>query len=253
MTRVPVVLHHGLFGFARVGVGPVSISYFAKIDQAIMDRGHPLIITGVHPAASIGRRAIQLKEAILRETAKLPEDNRKVVIIAHSLGGLDARHMITHLGMDRHVSALLTISTPHRGSPYADWVLADASWRQKAMGLAGRLGLDLGAIADLTTTACARFNEKTPDHPEVKYFSVSATCPHDRMPPWALHSHGVIEKAEGDNDGLVSVRSATYANHLGTWDADHWQAINRRWVTLWLDPELDISPRYLKALDRILM
>ena len=37
------------------------------------------------------------------------------------MGGLDARYMIGQLGMADRVAALLTVTTPHRGSPYADW------------------------------------------------------------------------------------------------------------------------------------
>ena len=50
------------------------------------------------------------------------------------------------------------------------------------------------------------------------------------MPPFAMHSHKVIEAAEGKNDGLVSVQSAIWAEHLGTWSVDHWLCINRRLV-----------------------
>jgi hypothetical protein len=45
-----------------------------------------------------------------------------------------------------------------------------------------------------------------------------------------LHSHKIIESAEGANDGLVSVRSAQWGEHLATWSVDHWLMINRRLV-----------------------
>ena len=64
----------------------------------------------------------------------------RVVIIAHSMGGLDARYMISRLGMDDRVTALVTITTPHRGSPYADWCLhapRPAARRDEAVQHAG--------------------------------------------------------------------------------------------------------------------
>jgi triacylglycerol lipase len=146
----------------------------------------------------------------------------------------------------------LTIATPHGGSPYANWVVRKSSLPGRAMNLAGRLGLDLGAIHDLTTEACARFNEDIPDHPTVKYFSISACHPGKKMPPWALHSHKIIQKSEGDNDGLVSVASARHGHHLGTWQADHWQTINRRFLWLMMNPSRDITPQYLRALDKVI-
>src|SRR2546422_740341 len=57
-----VVLHHGLFGTGDLKVGPLKFSYFRKIDRAIADRGHPLIVTRVHPSSSVENRARQLKE-----------------------------------------------------------------------------------------------------------------------------------------------------------------------------------------------
>jgi len=249
----PIVLHHGLFGFGRLGLRPFSISYFGDIDRAIAERGHPLIVSGVHPAASISRRAGQLKAVILREVVKLKlaQENRKVTIIAHSMGGLDARYMISHLGMAPHVGALLTVSTPHQGSPFADWVIQAGTWRNKAVGLLRRTGLDFGAIADLTTDSCARFNEQTPDHPDVNYFSISACQDAAKMPPWAILSHRIVSEREGENDGLVSVTSACHGHHLGTWQADHWQTINRRFVWLMRNADGDVAPRYLEAIERI--
>jgi triacylglycerol lipase len=42
--------------------------------------------------------------------------------MAHSMGGLDGRHLITHIRPTEYVPLSLTsISTPHRGSPFMDW------------------------------------------------------------------------------------------------------------------------------------
>src|SRR4051812_44351750 len=86
---IPIVLHHGLMGFTDVSLGKLRFSYFHKIDRAIAGRGHPLIVTGVHPTSSIKTRARQLKALMLRELKKLHSDHQKIIIIAHSLGGLD--------------------------------------------------------------------------------------------------------------------------------------------------------------------
>lgn len=51
----------------------------------------------------------------------------KFHIIAHSMGGLDSRYLITHLGGSHRIASLTTIATPHFGSPIADvvhkWIL----------------------------------------------------------------------------------------------------------------------------------
>ena len=244
---IPVVLHHGLFGFGDFKLGPLKMSYFRGIDTAIAARGHPLIIPRVHPTGSIARRAQQLKETLLARG-----DEGKVVIIAHSMGGLDARHMITHLGMANRVAALVTVSTPHRGSPYAEWSLKHVANRMGLLQLMQSLKIDSGAFADLTTERCARFNEVTPDAPGVKYYSISASRPWTKVPPWAIHSWRVVYAAEGANDGLVSVMSATWGEHLETWAADHWHTINKRFVVEGANKTGDIVPYYLRMLDHVL-
>src|SRR5688500_19375202 len=129
-AMTPIVLHHGLLGYGDIKLGPLKLTYFRGIDRAITELGHPLIISRVHPTGSIERRARELKEVLLRQLKALDVDEReRVVILAHSMGGLDARYMISKLGMDDRVAALVTITTPHRGSPYADWCLRNLGQR----------------------------------------------------------------------------------------------------------------------------
>jgi triacylglycerol lipase len=237
----PIVLHHGLFGHGDFKFGPLHWSYFKGIDRAIAARGYPLIVTGVHPTAGIVTRARQLKETILARKAEMKLRGDKVVILAHSLGGLDARYMIGHLGMAAHVSALVTIGTPHRGSAYAEWCARHIGKRLGGFALLKMLGVDMQAVLDLTPEACVRFNEFTPDSPQVRYYSISAQRPRSQLPPFARHAHRVIAKAEGPNDGLVSVQSAQWGEHLATWSADHWLSINRRLV-----PRAGRSDRIIK-------
>ncbi len=244
----PIVLHHGLFGFGNFKLGPVKLSYFHKIDNAIARLGHPLILTRVHPTGSVTLRAHQLKHAIL---SRLNGSAEKVIVLAHSMGGLDARHMITHLGMADRVSTLVTISCPHRGSPYADWCVRHVGTRLRLLTLMKSLGVDAGAFHDLTLERCARFNETTPDAPAVKYYSISACRPWPQVPPWAMHAWRVIHAAEGENDGLVSVQSAQWGEHLGTWPADHWHTINKRFAMEGKEKTGDITPYYLRMLERV--
>jgi triacylglycerol lipase len=244
----PIILHHGLFGFGEFKLGPLKMSYFRGIDTAIAARGHQVILPKVHPTGSIALRAQQLKDILLERF-----NGQKFIIIAHSMGGLDARHMIAHLGMADRVHALVTISTPHRGSPYADWALKHIANRIGLFQIMKSLKIDSGAFADLSTERCARFNETTPDVPGVRYYSISASRPWHKVPVWALHSWRVIHAAEGDNDGLVSVQSAAWAQHLETWPADHWHTINKRFVVESKSTGTgDIVPYYMKLLDQVL-
>lgn len=246
----PIVLHHGLFGYDELKLGPLKVTYFHQIAAGLGKAGHPVFATRVHPTASIERRATQLKQQILDRLQADGLVGQKVTIIAHSMGGLDARYMLAKLGMARHVGALLTVCTPHRGSPYADWVVRNLHDRIGVLRMVRKLGLDVDAATDLTTTACAKFNDAVPDHPEVAYFSISAARTFKQMPAFALHSHHVVDAAEGSNDGLVSVASATWGTHLCTWPLDHWQAINRHFAIR--HKADDATPRYVEALAKVL-
>jgi triacylglycerol lipase len=248
---IPIVMHHGLMGFPNLKAGPYTFKYFRGIDRALAERGHPVIVTRVHPTAAIATRARQLKEIILRQLDILGRRHDPVLIIGHSMGGLDARYMISQLGMADRVAALLTVTTPHRGSPYADWCVRLLGQKLGVLRIMTALGLDVQAVNDLTTESCRRFNEGIIDSPKVRYFSVSAARPWMRVPPFALHAFKVVSEAEGDNDGLVSVKSSTWGTHLGVWPADHWHTINHRLVLELTEPTGDITPYYLNALDRM--
>ena len=54
---------------------------------------------------------------------RFPEGD--IHIIAHSMGGLDSRFLLSKnlLGLAQRVRSLSTVSTPHRGSPVADLIL----------------------------------------------------------------------------------------------------------------------------------
>jgi triacylglycerol lipase len=240
-----------MFGSGDRRIGPVKLSYFRGIDRAIAARGHPLIITRVHPSSSVANRARELKESIFRQLHILGNPREKVILIAHSMGGLDARYAVAKLGLAEHVAAIVTISCPHRGSPFADWVVKNLGHRLRGIQLVKFLGIDLRAINDVTTRRCAKFNERIPDVPGVKYFSISAAQPRSSIAPFALLSHRIISETEGDNDGLVSIKSSTWGEHLGTWSADHWQTINRRYRLERHSPPRPIIESWLKMLDQV--
>lgn len=248
---VPIVLQHGLFGFSDFELGKIKLSYFHKIDQALIGRGHPVILSRVHPTGSIALRARQLKKTIIEQTKAMGLDDQRVVIIAHSMGGLDARYMLAKLGMEKRVAALVTISTPHRGSPYADWCLKNLGKRLGGLKLMKLLKLDIDALSDLTTTSCARFNDQIHDHPDVKYYSISAARKWHQTQAFLLHSYKIILDREGENDGLVSISSAQWGEHLETWKADHWHVINRRIMPEIRNRTGSIVPYYLKMLEKI--
>lgn len=250
---LPIVLHHGLFGYDQVGLDRFRWAYFQGIDKALRKAGHPVILTKVHPTGGVAKRAEQLKGFIEESLDRNGfSASQKVLLVAHSMGGLDARCMLSELGMERRVAALLTVTCPHRGSPYADWCVRHLGKRLGGFELMEMLGLDVSGIRDLTTEACAAFNDKVKDVPGVGYFSVTAAREWPRVAPWVLHSHRVIYDAEGDNDGLVSVKSGAWGTHLCTWRADHFHTINKRYLLELRNRTGNIAPYYVAAVERVI-
>ena len=165
-------------------------------------------------------------------------------------GGLDCRYMISQLQPEKFIPiSLTTIATPHRGSSFVDWCrdsLGVANKTQNAtparisdvihtlkMGNPNVIHsllspFDAPAFHDLTTDFCRRvFNEQTPDSPLVHYASYAAV--EDVPVTGALYfSHQIVKKAEGPNDGLVSLSSATWGDFWGVLDCDHWDLVPRK-------------------------
>jgi triacylglycerol lipase len=220
--RCPIVLTHGLFGFDRLRVGDwILADYFPQIPEILGGADNRVWVARVCPTGGIAERSQQLKDFI---DERSPRDG--VHLIAHSMGGLDCRYMITRLGMADRVRSLTTVGTPHRGTTFADWGI-----RHLGRFLAPILTLlrvPGQAFFDLTTQRCREFNEQVPDVPGVRYFSVAGHYHGGwRTPHWAL-PHKVVAEAEGPNDGIVSVASATWGQRVGVWECDHFGLVNWR-------------------------
>jgi triacylglycerol lipase len=244
--RAPVVLVHGLLGFGRVQVaGRTVASYFPGIAEAIEAAGNRVLVPSLSPTEGTAQRAQQLKDFILRYSPHDP-----VHLIAHSMGGLDARYMISCLGMADHVLTLTTLGTPHRGTSFADWGVRRLE--RVIRPVLDFIGLPTQAFYDLTTERCAAFNREVPNAPSVRYFSIAGR--HDGNffnPEWLLPFH-VVSRAEGDNDGIVAIESARYGEDVEHWEGDHLSLVN------WIHPlqmhraeARDLRPRYARILGRL--
>ncbi|KAM7199337.1 triacylglycerol lipase [Naviculisporaceae sp. PSN 640] len=218
--KYPIVLAHGLLGFAELKLGGSylpSIRYWRGIKEALVARDAEVITASVPPSGSIEQRAAKLARDIEAQA-----HGRSVNIIAHSMGGLDARYMVSQLQpASIDVKSLVTVASPHHGSAFADYLFDEIGpeYLPRLYELWERAtGWEPGAFSQLTQKYMVEeFNPKTPDDPSVRYFSYGAMVK-DRPPllsPFRL-SHGVIQKREGPNDGLVSVESSKWGTYKGT-------------------------------------
>src|SRR5579884_3418428 len=218
--RAPIVLVHGLFGFDTLGLGPwVLKRYFHGVPEALTAAGNRVLVARVSPTGGVALRAAQLRQQI---DAALPGESFH--LIGHSMGGLDGRYLISRLGMAPRVLSLTTLGTPHRGSPFADWLQRGPG--RMVLPMLRFVGVPTGAFDDLTTASCRRFNAETPDAANVRYFSVAGEFYHDWLTPEWLLAARIIEQLEGPGDGVVSVASARWGEDCDVWDADHLNLIN---------------------------
>jgi triacylglycerol lipase len=139
------------------------------------------------------------------------------------MGGLDSRWMIYKYKMDDRVATLTTIGTPHLGTSCADQRLRRAGWLIRA---AGCLGLNIRGFRDLTQESCRLRNHVMADFEKnngVLYQTIAGIQPIERIFFLLRPSYRIIWEEEGENDGLVSYKSAMWKEEyfIKKIDADH--------------------------------
>ena len=229
--RPPFVLAHGFGGFRALGVGPLKQHYFRGVPRALERLGFEVHVPKVPAVAPIAERARVLVEQIARIDAD------RVHLIAHSMGGLDVRHAVAHLGLGPRVASLVTVATPHRGTPLADVGLS-------VLGREGRvLTRERGCLTDLSPS---RAHDEYLGVPDVPTASVIARPSRVSgiMPP-LLPSYALLSRLAGPNDGVVPASSQRFGKVLGEIDTDHWGSVG------W-SPGFDAAGFYL-ALARTLV
>lgn len=215
--KYPVVLAHGLLGFDELrlaGKYLPGVQYWRGIREALQHAGVEVITTSVPTTGSISERAEALHEQI-RDKAR----GKDVNIVAHSMGGLDSRWLISRIQPPEFkIKSLTTIATPHRGSSAADMLFRDIGQDNinQLYKILARLKVDTGAFAQLTRGFMEdTFNPVTPNDPQVRYFSYGAAAQPHILSVFRL-SHDLMEVIEGPNDGLVSVASSRWGEYKGT-------------------------------------
>ncbi len=246
-TRFPVLFVHGWTGFGAIG----PVDYFFGVRDELEPLGYPVVFPVLDPYNSHIVRADQLAAAI--DAALLELRARKVNLLAHSQGGLDARYLISTLGYGDRVAALTTVATPHQGTPLADIALGlqPGPTGQALAFLLELVGAAAGNQSDAEasfwslseTFVRGEFNPQNPDDPRVDYQSwMGRTCLSvlacgDAVDAPILTGYQILTSVAGDNDGVVPVSSAPWGAYHGTVPADHFDEVGQ--VAGATSPEFD--------------
>ena len=250
----PVVLMHGMFGFKQIQL--LGLDYFNGVVADLAAQGETQVFVSQAPmlASSSDRAAViaPFLEDVLARTGK-----RKLNLIGHSQGGLDARWLVSSMGWGDRVASVTMLSAPNHGSRVADAVLAVAPGvafplLTPLLDLYGLVAGDPGSEKDLRTSlqwlseayVDGVFNPANPDDPRVQYFSWAGRSnlqaggdecrpsmvadddsKLDAVDPLFIATGGFLS-SDGlpdhfVNDGLVSVHSARHGQFMGCVPADH--------------------------------
>ncbi|MBX3188009.1 MAG: hypothetical protein KF819_13385 [Labilithrix sp.] len=279
-SRHAIVLAHGFNG------STTNTWSFYKVADRLTADGHVVHAAEVSPYKSVPVRAGELAghvdAAIAKCRARPGCDASKVHIVAHSMGGLDSRYLISKLGYGNRVASLTTISSPHRGTRIADVLLkvvtddfngaisaAASAWARTftERELAGDSDLR-GALLSISEKYTKEtFNEEIRDDARVTYLSYAGVSNFASIPNYKDREacDGLFNPRLGvrdlmnaqlvpsapfvahgaqlrPNDGLVTVESAKWGKFMGCIPADHLDEVGQ--------PRHD-RPNFLTGFDHL--
>ncbi|HEY8075152.1 MAG TPA: alpha/beta fold hydrolase [Labilithrix sp.] len=260
----PIVLMHGMSGFGKLNIGPISVTYFDGVAADLAEHGEQVFVTIVPPYDTSEDRAKALApqiDRILAQTGKA-----KVNLVGHSQGGMDARVIASPMGLaygDR-IASVTTVATPHHGSRVADGVLGTLDGvpdsliddiTSSILDLAEKTAFELDSdphlraqLVELSEKYMAStFNPRFVDDPRVKYESYAGRT--NSRSGTGVCDGGVfandpnatdvaqlplgvtalfLENGKGVvNDGLVTVDSAKWGTFLKCVPADHLKEVGQ--------------------------
>jgi triacylglycerol lipase len=173
---------------------------------------------------------------VLKNFLETDMKGQMVNLICHSLGGLDARYMVSVIGSTQ-VASITTIGTPHQGTPLADWAVKQKNHRRPWYWFFRMLGYDMDQrrfLPELTTEYMRdTFNPKVLNSPDVRYFSVRTKASFEMgnmsyllwfTARWLESENNPL--AANGHDGLVPYDSEGWGRVIAEANLDHLAQIN---------------------------
>ena len=184
-----IVLIHGVLG-AHIFAGK---PYFNGVAEHLRKTFHARVFEPeLAPIGTVAIRAKELRKQILNEFGTAAPE--KLILIAHSMGGLDARQMLTDdAGLAKSVHSLCCIATPHLGSRVAT--------------LLDFVDPFPDSVHDLSEEGASAINAKCKDRKGIRYREVVGIGRKGKKP--VANFFRPLRKIVGDDsDGVVTIDSA---------------------------------------------
>ena len=182
-------------------------------------------LTGFGAGALSGQieRAVQLVQ-------RLPvwsESRNRFHLLGHSTGGLVARALAHELKCPERVISVVTLATPHRGSPLVESAESFSKRHPWLHWGLCRVNYDinqrLASFRDLSPKAAELFNQRYPDIKGIDYASVVFSLPPHEM-GWPVRIANRLLRDESElraHDGYVESDSQRWGQILAEMNLDH--------------------------------
>jgi pimeloyl-ACP methyl ester carboxylesterase len=218
--RLPVLLIHGYAEDASIWNlwrGWLAGDSFSKVS--------PITFPSNDQCGSVEQHATQLKNIIDGILSGTPY--KKVNIVAHSKGGLDARWYIANSGINK-VANLIMIGTPNAGTTAAFLDITRCS------------GSDSDLLPGSFATQVADRPQSTHYYTVAGNWKPSIICPSFLPPGWYIDGGNCL--IPGEDDSLVAVNSVESShnyNSLGEYPYSHFELLRHKNVYESAFPILD--------------
>lgn len=238
-TKPVLLFVHGKGGSAKVWWGDTVYHGTNDMYTQAYNNGYRTAFVDLHPEGTMWQNGALLKQLIDNVTTFFGVS--KVTIIAHSKGGVDSNAASVHYGAASKISRVVTLGSPHRGTPLAD--LAYSSW---TWWLAELFGQTSDATYVMQTSYMDYFRSVTDNRDSVPYYTLSG---YKCGPVFTALWYGCMAIG-GEDDGVVPVWSAEKPGgiHLktGYWDHDEIRMASRTWSTFF--PYIKVAAAPLPAI-----
>lgn len=199
-----VVFVHGWNGLPPGGAceWPDPDPYFASVDGYLEDAGYYVAYARLETSPCytppLVENVTRLRNAIT--LAKAAADQDKVILIAHSMGGLVSRAYIEGPEYVGDVEALFTFGTPHQGVP-----LAALAFLANGLSLGEYCKNYQPAACDFSVPGMNLFNRNHPQRADgVIYHAISGDAP---FSPRSASAKATYFLLSGGDDGAVQTTS----------------------------------------------